>query len=453
MNDLQRPTALGLPYHGVVAGTQLTLPNGKTLQNVLAGSGPSFELRAPGATGPNRSAEQESQDQAGGLEWRDYALLSGNGQYLGGHFLDGKVIYCDQSGNSWLCRVDFEINGGSVNVAVFLEKIFGRIGKTYPSINRQIASATFECRTSIPGYAPNALPYLIFHRSNNRSGSRWLYCGGLQGASAFNIIPTSFGSIFESVFEVSFSGSGSDNPVTLGDGVTASIDRSIINQSYQTINLPSSGTKIVSTPPPDPDSAFPPESITVSTESDQATGVAAIWQYELLREYAGDALRIVSGEAQTENSVYVTHDVSGSLQCGESISGTRDYVSKVAISVSLSCGAWAYSGSETTTTTYSSPISVSMICTGGNLTANYNLSTSLGEETVTTNAIMTGDFPSPTLQNGVLWISRATSQDWIATSQGFASQPVPGGPGDGYGLAINPVTGETVAGLDVQTMV
>lgn len=444
------PGCYGVGLHGLLRDGLVHLPDSSTVPVNLInyGAGASWEL-APQVT-PTPPVSTYFPD---GKTWRPYRLLSGGGDYIGDQNLLGYVTYCDPSGSAWLSSASFVDVPGGIHATVTLMQRLMPQGQPSPVINRVLFDSVIPCRKTIPGYVEEVRPYIMFHRSNNRHGDKWLFCGGLVGASFMSIIPATFGATLESTWEVQFSGAGSTNQNTLGDGIFATVERTEINQSYTEGAISVTGSRLSFSPPPGTSSDPTPESVTVSTVSHPGSGVSGNWSFELLKEYKGNSLVTVYGSASGEDITYETRDASGTLECGGgSIQYTTELVQINSRNVSLNIGAASFSGSITTTTRFTTPWTLVLQCSGivdGD--ANYQVNFFQGVTTTSSLHNSQGDFPSPRLFNGVLWIARTQSNDWIATSQGYISDPVLVGPLDGAGFALNPVTGEMSVGVGVQT--
>ena len=121
---LGKPTALrGNPFHGLVKGGQLTLPNGATMPYPQPvgehwKKGSTELIKHPNAPGITRTPEQQAEDTAAGLEWWDRAILSGNQLY--GKELPG-WIYIDPNGDRWLVTTTLSsahLSGGVCTVTL-----------------------------------------------------------------------------------------------------------------------------------------------------------------------------------------------------------------------------------------------------------------------------------------------------------------------------------------------
>ncbi len=118
-HPLGRLGIMGTPYHGLVQGGELTLPNDDvkeypqpvTTWPDLAGA--THLLRRPGMPAVSRTTEQEAADTANGYQWRNVAMLSGGLQQLYGKDVDG-WIYIDPDGVRW--RISFTTSLQSITV-------------------------------------------------------------------------------------------------------------------------------------------------------------------------------------------------------------------------------------------------------------------------------------------------------------------------------------------------
>lgn len=102
----------GCPWHGLVRGGVLTLPNGQTMTfpqpathmtgttAITDTAGSAHLLKVPGVPEVERSTEEQAADDAAGRQWRNSAVLSGDRQDLYGKSLNG-WIYVDPDGARW----------------------------------------------------------------------------------------------------------------------------------------------------------------------------------------------------------------------------------------------------------------------------------------------------------------------------------------------------------------
>ncbi len=134
---LGKPTALrGNPFHGLVKGGQLTLPNAATMpypqpvgEHWQRGS--TALIKHPNAPGITRTPEEQAEDAAAGLQWWDRAILSGNQLY--GKELPG-WIYIDPNGDRWLVTTTLStahLNGGTCSVTLSRFGVLGGAPESY----------------------------------------------------------------------------------------------------------------------------------------------------------------------------------------------------------------------------------------------------------------------------------------------------------------------------------
>ena len=147
-------TDIGMPWHGLATNNTLTTTSAgdKTVGNdalskaaqIVGGCVP---VRHPAAPGANRNAAQQAHDAANGLEWRDYALLCGPGRHVNGapdaELGTLQFLYCDASGPTWVIRLEATPAGSSITFDVWLEAIFGRIGRERSFTPRKLATYVF----------------------------------------------------------------------------------------------------------------------------------------------------------------------------------------------------------------------------------------------------------------------------------------------------------------------
>lgn len=104
---LLKPQVFGCPYHGLVQGGELLLPNEETIsypqpemRTYPYTCGETHLIAIPGAPGAQRSEEQQAEDSAQGWQWLDKAILAGGRQQLHGTNVNGWV-YVDPNGDRW----------------------------------------------------------------------------------------------------------------------------------------------------------------------------------------------------------------------------------------------------------------------------------------------------------------------------------------------------------------
>lgn len=160
INRLRPVSSLGCPYHGEAVdeyylGRKVcTIPSG-------AATGPCVLIRHPAAPGA-----KEYQDSG---DYRNYALAVGHTRSING--ADGGVgigrnrwLYCDPNGATWLLRLNYgftSVTETTMYFEVVLDKVFGRFGREYPSIETTmtgaLGTAYVEWQPEIPSWYDDSL--------------------------------------------------------------------------------------------------------------------------------------------------------------------------------------------------------------------------------------------------------------------------------------------------------
>jgi hypothetical protein len=345
-----------------------------------------------------------------------------------------------------------------------------------PTINRVLLDTVLPVRKYIAGYTDVPLLYTILHRSNNKHGSKWLYCGGLPAHQTFINTPISDIGIFESAIEITFFGSGATGELDLGDGITASITREPINQGYSTQDSTVGGSQLSFSPP----SVFDPDqllarvrSVSVSVQSDPGLRREQNWSFEIYREYRGNS--IVSATGQMQHIITTERNVSGSgtisqdfivppeggqgqWESNDPVNFTAVRTTTIEINRNITAGGFTYSGGYMSVETRTTQQWVNLgLFQHGNDHWTYVTVRGTESESITTSTNSTGNYPSPKLSQRALWISLRepgagpVAVTWKVICQGYTSETVAAGPVEGMQFALNPVTGEMAIGFDVQT--
>lgn len=124
---LGRPNKLGCPWHGLVEGATLTLPNSDTKTwQAITGHGGCDVVRLP--TPPSVSTTEE--EEAQGMEWRNYALVTGGNRVFYGKALGaGHWIYLPGQGNAYHMRIvststcNGTASGGSIGMTLGIKRL------------------------------------------------------------------------------------------------------------------------------------------------------------------------------------------------------------------------------------------------------------------------------------------------------------------------------------------
>lgn len=160
----------GTPWHGLVNGGQVALPNGTTrpypgvvesnpAPNI--GSGRTHRVKRPDWQMPPRSAEDAIADQLAGKEWRDEAMLSGINQALYGKDLKG-WIYFAPDGSRWHIEHTSTSAVGSMIMRLSLRP-FGRLGEAPPWVIRDLTVDPLQS----PALFVGAAAFTVGVRGNN----------------------------------------------------------------------------------------------------------------------------------------------------------------------------------------------------------------------------------------------------------------------------------------------
>lgn len=121
--DLADVNLLGTPYHGLWRSGAITLPNGSSKSvSVVPLNGASVLIRVPGQPAVSRTTPELAADFTAGMEWRNYALLSG-GYYGGAGPLSASdsyayVLFIDGAKIPWRLRIRRHTTWGEFLVSV-----------------------------------------------------------------------------------------------------------------------------------------------------------------------------------------------------------------------------------------------------------------------------------------------------------------------------------------------
>jgi len=137
-----------MPFHGRAEDGELTTAVGtkQVCNESFKYSRKCVVVRHPQAPGASRSTEQQAHDTASGLEWRDYALLCGPNNCVNGHepgLGAGHWLYCDSAGSTWVVRIEQVDNTSDITFNVWLDGIFGRMGRQRTFTPRLLDSLIF----------------------------------------------------------------------------------------------------------------------------------------------------------------------------------------------------------------------------------------------------------------------------------------------------------------------
>ena len=111
-----RHRIMGCPWHGLVRGSRLTLPNGQHKDNQWLADNvrASYRVAVPGVPPVVRDADEVAADTAAGYQWRSDAVvnLRGNDQSLflyGRLGFNGSALYAPAIGNCWAVKMPYSV--------------------------------------------------------------------------------------------------------------------------------------------------------------------------------------------------------------------------------------------------------------------------------------------------------------------------------------------------------
>jgi hypothetical protein len=142
---------LGCPYHGLVRGNRLTLPNGSHIDGQFSavGSRGSVRFAVPGVAAIARAPEEAAYDVANGYQWRPDAAIQLNGDEIEGLLYGlrpthGESLYAAGVGNCWSVALPYARYGTAGNTVLTepaTVTAFGRIGYSPTAIEHTVPVA------------------------------------------------------------------------------------------------------------------------------------------------------------------------------------------------------------------------------------------------------------------------------------------------------------------------
>lgn len=138
---------LGTPYHGLVRGNRLTLPNGTHIDDrwFADSARGSYRVQVPAVPAISRTPAEVAADSAAGYQWRTDAVISlwGNNRELylyGRKSFNGQAFYALGPGDCWAVRLPFDMspNGdktellSAATVSAFGRQSFAPVDDTRP---------------------------------------------------------------------------------------------------------------------------------------------------------------------------------------------------------------------------------------------------------------------------------------------------------------------------------
>lgn len=203
---------LGCPYHGLVRGNRLTLPNGSNVDgqwDAMRVRG-SVLLAVPGAPAVSRTTDEAAYDTTSGYQWRNDAVIHFDsndveGMLYGLRFTGGEALYAVGVGNCWSVKLPSSraTNGPVTELAnPATLTAFGRIGYSPVAIEEEV-TVTLEGYASEPTASPSGHRKMIDCLPD---GSQ-VILGGTSFDSRFELYRTSEGGGF-CLLKTSGDGSG-----------------------------------------------------------------------------------------------------------------------------------------------------------------------------------------------------------------------------------------------------
>lgn len=239
--------AVGIPFHGLVADSVLTLPDNSTMAYPQLYYGQTNYVKHPLANAPTRSAYEQALDTANNYQWLDYAMLSGAYCNIGGQNLGARHwLYCDDE-NAWDVYLKVEKAGTYDLLATLkLKRLFGRLpvdGADLSMTERTLATLQWTV-TDCAGATITADTYALWDGMNlftaNQTGSVSLHnlylrrvgTGSWPGGLTAPVSPN-YGYMgnplrLHNVLRVTLAGNGAVTPGNVGAGITGSIGMEVV---------------------------------------------------------------------------------------------------------------------------------------------------------------------------------------------------------------------------------
>jgi len=157
----------GVPFHGLIKGSELTLPNGQTIP-CRQPSGFDFErghthlIEVPGTPEVVRTSEEAAEDTASGRQWLNKAMISGN-QIHGVTIGNGGMLYIAPDGGRWL--VSSSLHGSNSSVAVFTVtlSLFGILGGDSEQYSYTVSAPDLSAECAYHGISESSGRVRMYH--------------------------------------------------------------------------------------------------------------------------------------------------------------------------------------------------------------------------------------------------------------------------------------------------
>lgn len=208
-----RHRIMGYPWHGLVEGGSLALPNGGVISypqppggNWQAGA--AALIAHPGAPAVVRTAPELVADAANGRQWLNRAVLGGESQLHGKPLGAGAWIYIDPAGDRWLVNSNLHNGRGTATTAAVTLKRFGVLGGEPLEIARLVVLPDLGQAAPDIGKPLSALEIVLYHTSPTGAGALFMIGLRVPSASAYDLRPLGW-------LEVIISGPGASCSITV----------------------------------------------------------------------------------------------------------------------------------------------------------------------------------------------------------------------------------------------
>lgn len=126
---------VGCPFHGLVRGNRLTLPNGQHIDNRWFADSVrgSYRFAVPGVPAVSRTPADAARDAAAGYQWRTDAVINlwNNTPSLtlyGRRSFNGHALYAVAPGNCWAVRLPFDMTPNTGKTQLLNQATWSRFG-------------------------------------------------------------------------------------------------------------------------------------------------------------------------------------------------------------------------------------------------------------------------------------------------------------------------------------
>jgi len=156
-----RHRIVGCPFHGLVRGSRLTLPNGqhKDGQWIADNVRASYRVAVPGVPPVVRDADEVAADTAAGYQWRSDAVVNLRGDDRDMHLygclaFSASALYAPSMGNCWAVRLSSSMAANAGKTQLVDPATLERFG--HVSINPEPEERSLP--VALSGYGPTDAP-------------------------------------------------------------------------------------------------------------------------------------------------------------------------------------------------------------------------------------------------------------------------------------------------------